>query len=442
MGRSIWVRFRSVAAERLARGLDVVRRLGRLTGGCFGRLSLLGFILVLVGGCTPRHTEPIALRLDDRAESATFGAVLLGPFPSRLDNAVELGEPDLGRALSVWKGEVALSEGCVAPSEHPPLLGRFRLAARYLAFEPRFPLSAGSVYQACADLARLARTMPGLGDFDTGSSALITTFEVAGGGPSPGPPTVVTAWPPAGLVPENLLRMYVHFSQPMSPRAIASRVFLIDESGEVIPDAFVQVPEGLWDTETKRLTLFLHPGRIKRGVGPHEELGLALRSGSAFSLRVDGSVESRFGVAMGEAFEQRYEVNDADRQAPEPGAWQVLAPHGPREPVTVRFDEVLDREQLLSFGFVATEGGRQVSGTPAASPDGMSWSLVPDEPWLEGGYVVVARVDIEDLAGNSPHRLFEVSTAGLPGATRSLPLARGSSPRDVLSLPFDVRLER
>lgn len=51
------------------------------------------------------------------------------------------------------------------------------------------------------------------------------------------------------------------------------------------------MPDGLWDPEGRRLTLFLHPGRIKRGVAMHEALGLALRPGRRYRLVVDREAE-------------------------------------------------------------------------------------------------------------------------------------------------------
>ena len=73
-----------------------------------------------------------------------------------------------------------------------------------------------------------------------------------------------------------------------------------------MPLAFVEIEHGLWDPRQTRLTVLLHPGRIKRGVAPGERLGPPLRAGRSYRLVVDASMPDAAGRPLGRAFEKRF----------------------------------------------------------------------------------------------------------------------------------------
>jgi hypothetical protein len=52
--------------------------------------------------------------------------------------------------------------------------------------------------------------------------------------------------------------------------------------------------------------------------------------------------------------------------------------------------------------------GHPVPGEIAVEDEETSWRLTPDRPWTAGGYRVSVSKDLEDLAGNSIGRPFEV----------------------------------
>ena len=102
--------------------------------------------------------------------------------------------------------------------------------------------------------------------------------------PDGAPSTVVREiYPTADVVPMNLLRMYVEFSAPMSGGRSYEFVKLYAEGTRSSRSRF-SPPGGaveLWDPEHTRLTILFDPGRIKRDLKPHEEMGLPLRDGQA-----------------------------------------------------------------------------------------------------------------------------------------------------------------
>jgi hypothetical protein len=89
----------------------------------------------------------------------------------------------------------------------------------------------------------------------------------------------------------------------------------------------------------------------------------------------------------------------------------------------VQLDKALDRGLLFSAIDVVDEAGHTVPGTIAVPRGEREWTLTPDAPWTAGHYELRVSDDIEDLAGNSPRRVFDAdlrrdrapSAAGDPG---------------------------
>ena len=69
-----------------------------------------------------------------------------------------------------------------------------------------------------------------------------------------------------------------------------------------------------------------------------------------------------------------------------------------------------------------------VSGQAALNDNGTLWSITPDKPWPPGPHRLVIQPELEDLAGNSVGKPFEVDLAG----TEKDPAA----PRSPVEIPF------
>ena len=68
---------------------------------------------------------------------------------------------------------------------------------------------------------------------------------------------------------------------PMSRQAGVDFVRLLDDNGREVRNAFLPLEADFWNPAHTRYTLFLDPGRVKRGILPNEQMGRALRSGAA-----------------------------------------------------------------------------------------------------------------------------------------------------------------
>ena len=88
-------------------------------------------------------------------------------------------------------------------------------------------------------------------------------------------PTTMVAqvYPTADVVPENQLRLYIHFSAPMGMKGGLDYVHLLDEAGKEVKDPFLPLDAEFWNDDRTRYTVFFDPGRQKRGIPPIAEHG-------------------------------------------------------------------------------------------------------------------------------------------------------------------------
>lgn len=225
--------------------------------------------------------------------------------------------------------------------------------------------------------------------------------------------TEVTALYPSGSVlPENQLKLYVHFSSAMDPRTPYDHLHLVDaDTGEELDAVFHALRSGLWDVSGTRLTVVFDPGRIKRGLANHEAWGPPIARGRRYRLVVDADWPTATGGTLARGFEKAFSVSAADRTRPDPDRWEITSPpRASRSPLSVTFDEPLDRRVLE--GALRVRGPRGTVSGRAAIPNGETeWRFAPDAPWQAGDYTLVIECRVEDLAGNNLTRLFDVDLA-------------------------------
>lgn len=272
----------------------------------------------------------------------------------------------------------------------PPMAGRSWTDQGDLYFEPQFPLQRGVNYRAVF--------RP-----DPRSPAIIAMFKLP---PQKVEPTTVikAIYPTADVVPENLLKFYVHFSAPMSRGHIYEHIHLTDERGKDVELPFLEIDEELWDPPMKRLTLFIDPGRIKRGVQPLEEIGPALEEGKHFTLKIDRAWLDGSGNPLKEDFRKTFRVGPPDRDPPEPARWKLNPPSsGTRDALRVAFSDPMDH--ALALRMIRVIG---VEGNSALEDHERRWKFTPAERWKAGRYKLAVQSTIEDLAGNNIGKPFEV----------------------------------
>jgi hypothetical protein len=225
--------------------------------------------------------------------------------------------------------------------------------------------------------------------------------------------TVTAVYPTAQVLPENLLRFYIHFSAPMSKGGVYRHIQLLDAVGKPVPDPFLELNEELWSSDGCRFTLLFDPGRIKRGLKPREEVGPVLERGRTYTLAIDSAWTDAEGRSLGGAYRRRFRAGPPDQTSPAPHDWTIRAPGaGTRNPLEIRFSESLD--SALARRLITVENGQGliVKGEVSLASAESIWSLVPAVPWPAGEYCLVVGTELEDLAGNAINRPFEVDQVG------------------------------
>lgn len=286
-------------------------------------------------------------------------------------------------------------------AEPPPLLGRYeRVDAQSIAFHPRYPLTRSVRYQVVwSEELNERSSKPGAPQW------LFQLPQI-----DLGPPVQVSQiYPTAAELPENLLKFYIYFSAPMSRGRAYEHIQLLRD-GDVVEAPFLELGEELWNPEQTRFTLFLHPGRIKRGLRPRDESGPPLEAGREYSLRIDAEWRDAKGRPLAKAFEKRFKAGPADEQQVTPEQWKIATPDtGSRDPVQLTFDEPLDYAMLTRVLEVKHREGHRIPGAIEVGEHESSWQFSPEQPWKTGTYYIEIGTHLEDLCGNSLARPFEVS---------------------------------
>lgn len=292
-----------------------------------------------------------------------------------------------------------------------PVLGRFTPSDIGLDFRPIVPLTFGQTYELKTNAGVLGEiAIPGAE------------------GPSP---ELVSIYPQQDTVPENLLKVYLRFSQPMMEGRSASFVYLLKDGRDTMNGTFLDLQPELWNPDGTVLTLWLDPGRIKLDLIPNKELGNPLGKGTRYELVVGQGWRSKEGISMGGSHRKPFFVGDRDDTSPDINKWKLILPTaGTQNPLSIGFMESLDR-MLAEETIRVLDGSRQpLEGKYSVGAEDASLEFVPNNPWAKGNYFISVEGRLEDLAGNNLNRLFETDL--------SKPGARQES-RAVYERPFRIQ---
>ena len=288
-------------------------------------------------------------------------------------------------------GELTVS---VDAPDAPAMLGTTAVEAGFTVFRPRFPLQPGVRYRASW---KAGAAPPNVKLFDVPRD------------PAGAVAFVESVYPSANKLPENQLKFYFHFSAPMSRGEAYKNIRLMDDMSRAVELPFLELDEELWDRDGKRLTLFFDPGRIKRGLVPHNEAGVPLQAGHAYTLVIDAKWRDATGAPMAKSFEKRFTVAEADRTAPELRNWRVMPPSaGSVAALAVELGEAMDFALLHRMIAVEDAAGKAVGGAIAVDREESRWRFTPDAAWKAGKYRLAVDTALEDLAGNKIGKLFDV----------------------------------
>lgn len=282
----------------------------------------------------------------------------------------------------------------VDPSGVPPVAGEVTLNKKQeLIYKPRFPLKQGKSYTL---------VIRGFG------TDVKRTIKI----PANDTPIsrIQAIHPSAPTLPENNLKFYLQFTAPMQKGNVYQYVQL-REVGKPQPIElpFLELEQELWSRDSLRLTLLLDPGRIKRGLKPRVEVGPIFQSGRRYELVISGRWPDHLGRPLGNDVLKRFHVGGYDESRPDPQQWQIKRPlRGTQDPLTIEFREPLDHSMLARVVRIADSTGTGVEGKVTIQNAERRWMFKPSASWRAGKYTIVVDDTLEDLAGNSIEKLFDV----------------------------------
>jgi hypothetical protein len=281
----------------------------------------------------------------------------------------------------------------------PPIAGSYSFEKGTLIFKPQFLFTPGVSYRAV---------------LRPNDQTISSTYKI----PEPqleSTTSVAAIYPSADELPENLLKFYLQFSAPMSGGHIYDHIHLRDSEGKDVQLPFLEIDEELWNPTMTRLTLFLDPGRIKRGVRPLEEIGPALQTGKSYTLQITRDWHDAKGAPLKSDFEKRFKVVAADREPPNPLRWKITAPKSKsRNPLTITFDEPLDHAIVQRVLRITDPKGAHVAGAVKLDALDRTFTFTPNDRWVAGAHKLIVPTIIEDLAGNNIGKPFDLDTAADP----------------------------
>jgi hypothetical protein len=308
----------------------------------------------------------------------------------------------------------------VADNESVFVAGRYAVSDSALEFWPMFPLDRGRPYAVrirhVKDPAS-QRDVSAYQRFQLRPKVLRSTTRV------------MNVRPDFATLPENQLRLYIEFTAPMSREGALPFVHLRTSAGDSVGNAFLPVDGDFWNEDRTRYTLFLDPGRVKRGILPNEQMGRALRRGQRYRLHVDSTWRDSRGVPLAASYQHEFEVVAADTVPIRLADWRLAPPRAGKEQLVVRFPKPLDHG-LLRRALGVERYGVIVAGEIAITDDDRAWRFTPSRDWRAGDYRLVVLSILEDLAGNRINRAFEADRFDRVDSTSATPR---------FTIPFVVR---
>lgn len=268
-----------------------------------------------------------------------------------------------------------------------PVAGKYAWHGDSISFTPNFSFAPGGRYYAVAGELELPFFIP--------KENLNSTF-------------VETIHPQAGVLPENMLRMYISFSAPMMQGEAFDHITLLNNKGEKVDKAFLVIDQELWDAEHKRFTLLFDPGRVKRGIQSNLDLGAPLQAGQAYQLIIDSAWRDANGNPLARRYIKKFTVSDAERTKLSMQKWKITAPTAStREDLLIEFDHPIDYVLTMKSITISAIKMGKVRGQ-ATLQAGRYWHFTPEEPWLEGHYLIEVHPQLEDTAGNTFNNTFDI----------------------------------
>lgn len=341
--------------------------------------------------------DGLSVRFVDDADCSYYGALSI-EIPSSLLQNKDIAPFDWAEITKVYVGKQLPKD-----PDFPAISGTYELIEQYLIFKPTYFPTPGIHYTVFFDLPLTPKRLKG----NTERPTIIQTIQV----PDEehfAQNQVVKVSPETAMVPSNLLKFYIHFSSPMGFENPYNFINLLSEDSIPLSNPFVKIPSGLWDDQRKRLTLLIHPGRIKRGVGPLMAEGPVLEEGKTYHLEIDKKWTDSNGQIMERSFTKSFVVTTQERDRIDLSQWRITLPKARTlNFLQIVLPKLLDEALAERLITVHNQNDEEILTTLDLRGAVKTIFVKPGHPWRKGVYSIRIDQRLEDLAGNRFNTLFD-----------------------------------
>jgi hypothetical protein len=269
------------------------------------------------------------------------------------------------------------------------ILGKFSAENSGLLFEPLIPLTPGLSYHILENNQLIGQVIVPLN-------------------PNEKAPELVAIYPLLDTLPENLLKLYVRFSKPMRSGESLQFIHLLDKKQDTLRNVFLNLQPELWDTTGTVLTLWLDPGRIKRGLTLNRALGNPLKMNETYHLVVSAAWKGQNGLNLAQTYRKTFVAGKRDELAPDLKQWQLQLPKvGTTALLWVKTQESLDHYLLSESIGIVDQNNIPAKGVIRLGKKDDQVVFFPVKPWKAQRYRLQVDARLEDLAGNNLNRVFD-----------------------------------
>jgi hypothetical protein len=283
-----------------------------------------------------------------------------------------------------------------------PVSGNYHWNGDTITFTPSFSFASGEIYHAVFDgqvFSNITRNSSADSKLELSFSIPKEEFALT---------SIESVYPESSLLPENLLRMYIHFSAPMMPGGAYDHIKLFRGNGTIVDRAFLIVDQELWDSERKRFTLLFDPGRIKRDLKANQEFGTPLREGETYRLVIDSTWRDVHGSLLSRSVSKTFSVTEAKRTKLTTRQWNVIPPLvDAKDDLVISFDRPMDHALMSKYIVISNASSGMILGKIHSVSDTVL-RFTPDHPWQRVEYVISISPLLEDVAGNNFNNSFDV----------------------------------
>ncbi|MEX0290643.1 MAG: Ig-like domain-containing protein [Flavobacteriaceae bacterium] len=290
-----------------------------------------------------------------------------------------------------WEQDSAALQVFLSGEGETPVLGTQTTGDGRYTFKPIVPFLAGQTYELRK------------------KNELLATFTVEHKrGPAP---ELLAIYPSRDTVPENLLKIYLQFSQPMQEVGeVLNFINVHDLTKAEDVSVFLKLESELWNKTHDRLTLWLDPGRIKTDLIPNREQGLPLNDGHSYTIHISDQWKNAQGIPLSKAYEKQLYVVGRDSKKPNVEAAELEVPKsGTKTPLRLDFKEAMDAVLMRESFHLQSGEGIKVGGEFTVGPREESVYFIPLKAWKKRDYEILIDAKLEDLAGNNLNNLFDTN---------------------------------